>query len=375
MNDVQYRLWLSTVYGLGPQGIAGLFDRFKTPEQIYNATNFSGVAGLTAHAAAGLYNKNMQRVHKIIQDCNNNNIKIATKENPFYPARLRDENWPLLLYYKGDLACLDNTFTVCVVGTRKATEQGMAHALAFGRQLAAGGGVVISGMAAGIDTQAHIGALDFGGKTVAVLGHGLDICFPKSNQSLMTEIEQNGAVISIFPPGTPGKSHHFPIRNRIVSALSAAALVVEAPVSSGALITANIALDAGKQVYVLPGAPDHPNYAGSNQLLVEGARAVLKGSDILKAYTQLFNVCPEAADESIKQSEKREKAQKKQEKYQGLDRNMLSVLQAVEPAPVCVDQIIEATGETLSVVLSSITMLEAFGFIKAIPGGRYQAVD
>ena len=375
MNNVQYWLWLSTIYGLGQQGIAGLFGSFKTPEQIYNTTDFSNIPGLTAQAAAGLCNKNMERVHKIIQDCNNNNIKIATKENPLYPARLKAENSPLLLYYKGDLSCLDNTFTISVVGTRKATEQGMAHALGFGRQLAAGGGVVISGMAAGIDTQAHVGALDMGGKTVAVLGHGLDICFPKSNSRLMEEIEQNGTVISIFAPGTPGKSHHFPMRNKIVSGLSAATLVVEAPVSSGALITANITLDAGKQVYVLPGAPDHPNYAGSNQLLVEGARAVLKGSDILKAYTQLFDVCPEAADESIKQTAKKEKAQKKQEKYQGLDRNMLVVMQAIELAPVSVDQILEATGETLSVVLSSITMLEAFGFIKAIPGGRYQAVD
>ncbi|MCF0143947.1 MAG: DNA-protecting protein DprA, partial [Firmicutes bacterium] len=192
-----------------------------------------------------------------------------------YPAVLTEiKNPPKELYYTGDLKILDET-CAAVVGSRTTTAYGRNTANAIGRKLAGHGVTVVSGMAMGIDTCAHEGALDANGSTVAVLGCGIDICYPPENKSLKAEIERKGLVLSEYPPGTPADRYNFPNRNRIISGLSAITVVVQARNRSGAMITAECAAEQGREVLAVPGNIDSQYNLGNNKLIKEGAMPVI----------------------------------------------------------------------------------------------------
>lgn len=208
---------------------------------------------------------------------------ILAKENNF-PAHLREIPYPPHgLYVKGNSKDLmDAQKTIAIVGTRKATEHGKSIAQEISRDLAAHGLVIVSGLAAGIDTAAHEAALSAGGKTVAIVGHGLDIVYPATNKSLAKKIAQNGAIVSEYPLGTVPLPYRFLERNRIVSGLSRAIVVIEAPEKSGARATARFALEQNREIFVVPGAVNNPNYKGSHKLIREGATLVENAADILE---------------------------------------------------------------------------------------------
>lgn len=206
---------------------------------------------------------------------------VLTPDMPGYPQRLREiKDHPKKMYYRGDVSLL-NRRTAAVVGSRTTNQYGRSTAAAVSAKLAEHDVVVVSGMARGIDTCAHRGALDAGGGTIAVLGCGLDICYPAENRKLKEEIEKCGLLISEYPPGTEVRAYHFPQRNRIISGLSEIVTVVQARNRSGALITAELAADQGREVCAFPGNIDSQYNLGNNKLIREGACPLLSISDVL----------------------------------------------------------------------------------------------
>ncbi|MBQ9016364.1 MAG: DNA-processing protein DprA [Firmicutes bacterium] len=208
-------------------------------------------------------------------------IQVVSAGQPLYPALLKEiRDYPKTLYYIGRGELLKGR-CASVVGSRTTTSYGRNTARAIASALASCGITVVSGMAAGIDSCAHSGALDAGGKTIAVLGTGVDLCYPKDNAVLKQSIEARGLVLSEYPPGTGAARHHFPQRNRIISGLSEVTCVVQARLRSGALITAELAADQGREVLAVPGNIDSQYHMGTNQLIREGVQAVTSVDDVL----------------------------------------------------------------------------------------------
>ena len=248
MSALKYWLWLTELPGLTNQTRLALLQHFPTPEDVYyaEAEEVLLTEGITREQAILLENKNCAAADRILADCQRLNVNILTLQDAGYPNRLRNiYDPPCLLYVRGRLPAFDDEAAVAVVGTRDCTPYGVSCAEKLGHGLAAGGAVVVSGLARGIDSAALRGALRAGGTVAAVLGNGTDVIYPPENQYLYEDVAAAGALVSEYPPGTPPDGRHFPVRNRILSGLSLAALVVEAPERSGALITAGTALEQG----------------------------------------------------------------------------------------------------------------------------------
>ena len=226
------------------------------------------------------------------------NEGIVRIEDENYPPLLRTiKEPPRLLYYRGDLSIASTTTCVAMVGARRATDYGRFVAGKMAGRLAENGITVVSGMAAGIDSCSHKGALRAGGKTIAVLGNSLDICFPLNARGLKTEIEEKGLLLSEYPPGTHGTKFTFPARNRIISGLSVATVVVEAGLRSGSLITAELAAEQGRDIYAVPGNITSVLSIGTNRLIQDGAAAVAVVDDIISDLTRA-GYCKKSARES-----------------------------------------------------------------------------
>ena len=211
--------------------------------------------------------------------------KLVMLDDHAYPRPLKEITDPPFGIYVLGRFPEEWTMALAIVGTRKTTFEGKAAAKNFAEKAAEAGLIVISGLALGIDAAAHEGCLNAGGKTVAVLGSGIDVFYPRTNEKLAKKIlEKGGAIISEYPPGSPPLPYRFLERNRIVSGLSRGALIIEAPERSGSLVTARLALEQNRDVFVVPGPINHPNYRGSNQLIRQGAELVTKPEEILEAF-------------------------------------------------------------------------------------------
>ncbi len=223
-----------------------------------------------------------EQAERILERCGRGGIRIVPAGSPEYPRLLGAiPDAPLVLYWAGNR--WDGERGVAIVGSRAPTPAGKGFTRELSADLAAGGLTVVSGMARGIDTAAHEGALEGGGMTIAVLGCGVDIVYPPESERLRDRIASRGAVVSEYPPGTPPLPWRFPARNRIVSGMCPATVVAEAPLRSGALITARTALEQGRDVLAVPGSPFHPHTAGSNRLLRDGAATVTCAGDVMLA--------------------------------------------------------------------------------------------
>lgn len=297
-----YWLWLTLLDKLSKKQKLVLVQHFSDMETLYNCTDFSDL-GLTAEQIDQLQNKDLTGAKNLKKQCEKKDIGILTLLDKKYPARLRNiSDPPLVLYYKGVLPDFDKKPAIAVVGTRKATSYGIAAARQFGGELSSQGGIVVSGGASGVDTMALQGALNAGGQTVAVLGCGVDVVYPRNNRRLFMQIQEQGCLVSEYLPGTGPKSWQFPERNRIISGLSNGVLVIEAPEKSGALITARDALEQGRDVYAVPANIDMPTCVGSNALLDEGAVAAVSGWHIMRQYAAQY---PDAVSQNP-QPEKKE---------------------------------------------------------------------
>ena len=284
---LEHWIWFAQLNKLSNAKKQMLLQHFSDPEDIYNckAEEFSDLEGITAAALEALENKDLLPARQILNRCKREGIGILTLDDENYPSRLRNTfDPPLVLYFKGNLPQWEAQPAIAVVGTRKASGYGLSMAGWFGKQIAACGGLVVSGAAAGIDAMAMEGAIQAGAPVVGILGCGVDRVYPASNKDLFRKTLQQGCLISEYPPGTEPRSWHFPERNRIITGLSNGVLVVEAPEKSGAMISARCALEQGREVFVVPGNLDNPNCAGSNALLQDRAMPALSGWDIMKEY-------------------------------------------------------------------------------------------
>ena len=291
MAALKYWVWLTTLPGLGQRTKLQLLEHFASPEEIYFAPEEELLLaeGVTKTQCALLADKSLDRAEKVLEDCAKDGQFLLTMDDAAYPARLRNiYDPPLLLYGKGSLPLFDEEVAVTVVGTRSCTPYGVKAASELGYELAKQGALLVSGMAKGIDGEALRGALRAGGFTAAVLGGGADVVYPAANRRLYEDIAATGVILSEYPPGTEPRGEHFPVRNRLLSALSVATLVVEAPERSGALITAATALEQGREVFAVPGPFDAPMSRGCNGLIREGAGLVCEAWDVLSFYESRY---------------------------------------------------------------------------------------
>ena len=291
MAALKYWVWLATLPGLGTRTRLQLLEHFDSPEDIYYADEGELLLtpDITRAQAALLADKSLERTEQVLADCARDGQFILTMGDSLYPNRLRTIfDPPILLYGKGALPMFDDEVAVTVVGTRSCTPYGVRAASQLGYELSKQGALLVSGMAKGIDGEALKGALRAGGFTAAVLGGGADVIYPAENRRLYQDIAATGVILSEYPPGTVPKADHFPVRNRLLSALSLATVVVEAPEKSGALITATTALEQGREVFAVPGPFDAPMSRGTNALIREGAGLVCEAWDVLSFYESRY---------------------------------------------------------------------------------------
>ncbi|MBQ3866618.1 MAG: DNA-processing protein DprA [Clostridia bacterium] len=423
-------LWLSGACRPGSVLPSTLLKFFGSPEKIYEAgeedldqvdTNFYG-------HEENLCDKDLEKARSILSYCRENGVGIMTPDDFLYPEKLRAiPNKPIVLYYLGNFFDPDTTFTVGVVGTRRASPYGVHAAKRISYDLARSGAAICSGLAAGIDAAAHRAALYCGAFTVGVLGCGIDRVYPKENEGLYAEVIEKGLVMTEYPPGTVPAGRNFPVRNRLISALSDAVAVIEGGETSGALITAEDALQQGKALYAVPGSIFAADSAGSNFLLKVGAKPLLSAYDVIHDFQQkypglegsvkLFRKEAEerAAKKAVKKKKKEPTVRDKIKKYAfpGLKRAdedkepvppayefipISDVAPAEEegaPAPVSLPQLSEeeralyarilfdpvspdqlvGEGESVSEVLPILTKLEIRGLVTRAPGGRFVRTD
>lgn len=282
---MNYWIWLSTIEDLGSIKKMRLLNKFGTPEKIYKASDkkLLNVDGIDKNLLKKIKaSKDEELVNKYENYMKKNNIEIINIFEERYPAKLRlIYAPPIVLFAKGNLELLYKK-SIAIIGTREPSLYGVEIAKSFAKSLAQNDICIISGMARGVDSMAHIGALNVSGDTIAVLGCGLDIVYPKENANIYNEICRRGLVISEYIVGVKPDSGNFPLRNRIISGLANGLLVVEAKKQSGTIITTDFALDQGKNIYVVPGNINSPTSEGTNNLIKQGAKLVTNLEDILE---------------------------------------------------------------------------------------------
>lgn len=330
---------------------------------------------------------------KIYQSCLTVGCEIITPWDDTYPDRLKNiPMMPLALYVKGKLGKIDNEPTISMVGSRNASEYGAKVALKLGYDLAKCGFTVVSGLALGIDAFSLKGAVRADGKTIAVLGAGLDINYPAANRELRNIIEASGAVISEYPPGTQPCGHNFPLRNRIMSGLSLGVLVVEAGSKSGSLITAGHALTQGKDVFAIPNDIFDPLGAGTLRLIKEGAKVVTCVQDIMEEYYWSYrdkintNNIKEVINSTSKEhkqkklppkdypktSKEHSMEEKRQKAPEYLTDDQLKIFGVLDKEAKSVETLAQKLGMSMYALLSALTELEIYGLVEPLPGKMFR---
>lgn len=382
MSSPALWVWLSTLHGLPPAALNALIEHFGSPTEIYSAPvpEISAILG-SAEKADLFKNKNMSEADRILGECAANGISVVTLQDASYPDRLRNiPDPPPVLYVKGRLPAFDLYPAIAVVGTRNPSAYGLFAAKSISAELADAGVIIVSGMAAGCDSAAHSGALHAGRPTVAVLGCGPDICYPRESWPLYGDIPARGAVVSEFPPGTPPSRLNFPRRNRIISGLSNGVLVAEAPEKSGALITADLALAQGRDVYAVPGNIDSPGSAGGNKLIKQGAKLVTGAADILEdllpiygAQMSLRPVAPVPADDPYAPPGGKVDLYRPAEDGASSSGGSAEdrILSLLKNGFMYLDDIINASGLPSDEIGAALTILELSGAVTAMPGNVF----
>lgn len=352
----QYLLSLNAHPKIGSQTLKKILAFFDTPKRIWESKEGTLLAFDEKIGRLVIEAREQYDPKKIIEDLGRADVGYMTIYDKSYPAQLKElPDCPVIVYIRGDQAILKSP-TLGVVGSRKYTNYGRDCAYRISSDCAKNGLTIASGLALGIDAFAHRAALDAGGKTVGVLGCGLDQIYPVSNFTLAKEmIEKGGAVISEFPLGTPPMKQNFPARNRIIAGLSLGTLVVEAAEKSGALITAYQSLEYNREVFAIPGNIDSPNSYGTNQLIKEGARLVTSAEDVLlelnietkKSEDIAKDILPESPDEA-------------------------KIFEILSVSEKVVDDIILESGLNVIAINTLLMMMEMKGLVRNLGGGRYK---
>jgi DNA processing protein len=332
--------------------------------------------GVTQAEARHLADKSMAFAEEAMSRCRAENIQIVTIQDAQYPERLRNiPDPPVVLYVLGGLPAIDDEAVIAVVGTRNATPYGIKMAAKMGRQIAQGGGVVVSGLAVGCDSSAMEAALEAGGLVIGVLGTAIDGVYPAKNKPLFEAVKRQGALVSEYPPGARTYQSNFTARNRIISGLSLGVVVAEAPVKSGTANTVRHALEQGRDVFAVPGNVDAAASAGCNRFIQDGAVAAHEGQAVLARYAGQFDLKQEQKTTTPikKEIDKQEDIvyidlTAAEEKLPSAQR---CVLRAMTRADMHADEIIEAAGLSARDTLAALTMLEVTGYITQTAGKRY----
>jgi len=355
-NDKPYWVALSKIERIGPQ-------KFKRLAQYFPNLKTAWLASFGELLKAGLMPKDAETIMEARNKINPNeewkkleklNIKVITIEEKEYPRLLKEiYSPPALLYIQGNLP-KNLDFTLAVVGTRKITTYGQQITPEIVKDLASAGLVIVSGLALGVDALSHQSCLEAGGKTIAVLGSGLDLIYPVSNRQLAEKIMENGALVSEYPLGTQPLKQHFPARNRIISGLSLGALVIEGDKDSGSLITSRFALEQNREVFAVPGSVYNKASIGPNNLIKMGAKPVTSAVDILEAlnlelaqeYMESKKMMPDTKEEEI-------------------------LWPFLSKEPIHVDELIKKSKLNTSIVNSTLTMMEMKGKVRNLGGMNY----
>ena len=373
-QNLKYWVALKWVEGVGNVGFKALLEAFGTPQKVFEAplSMIKAVPGIGDKTAPQIKSfKDWKKVEKELEFADRTCVSIVTSQDPLYPSQLLSTyDYPAFLYVKGHLK--EDDVNVAVVGSRTASTYGKFTTERLCRELVLRGITVISGLARGIDSAAHRGALSGKGRTIAVLGCGLDVVYPPENEKLFTEISLQGALISEFPFGTPPNAPNFPARNRIISGISLGVVVVEASEKSGSLITARLALEQGREVFAVPGSIDSSGSRGTNKLIKQGAKLIENVEDILEEILPQVTRAPK-----VVKPDQRQKQPDDQQKILTSSPDLVlketekTVWQVLSQKPVHIDQIITSTGLTAHEVLVILLNLELQGLIEQKPGKTY----
>jgi DNA processing protein len=359
--------WL-TILQAGPAGSSGILKLFRSQ------TSAKQIVKLSAGElrAAGIGSDSIQRLHSPDEEqlsawrnwLDLPGHTLLTLAEPAYPALLQAlPDPPLALWVVGDQPERLNAAQLAMVGSRNPTQGGADTAERFARYLSDHGLMITSGLAAGIDGACHRGGLAGAAGTIAVLGSGVDVIYPKSHTNLANSLLENGLIVSEYPPQTAPRALHFPQRNRIIAGLSVGTLVVEAARRSGSLITARLAAEYGREVFAMPGSIHSPLARGCHRLIKDGAKLVEDANDVLVELSALLQVASNDATTS-KHHEIDPSALTKRPGY-------LKLLQAMAFAPCSVGVLGKRTGLTTAELSSMLLQLELEGFVEALPGGLY----
>ena len=433
-ENILYWIWLAEACGVASKSFGRLVTRYDDPFEVYRLEEeeVEHLEGVDRLLKERLGNKSLESAYSILRYCKQNKVDIVVYTDPRYPARLRSiEDPPVLLYCLGKFPDMNRRLCIATVGTRKMSEYGEDMAYRISYELASAGAVVVSGMALGIDGVCAAAALEADGTTVAVLGCGISVVYPKEHTRLMESIARHGAVITEYPPMERPNGRNFPRRNRIISGLCQGTLIVEGAPGSGALITASLAIAQGRELFALPGKVDENNSEGPNELIQSGAHMAMHAEDILNFYDFLYHdvvdykglsrakkqvhapsrtlkkygvaaralriapvatalaeeasapVSPkrtqkpkkkteEAPAESVKtQNPTPTSPDRSQEILVSLDDTTRKVLEAMPLDRSVSPDALVATGLDMGDVMTSLTMLELGGFVSSLPGGLY----
>ena len=368
--NIIYWLWLALKENISERTRIALLDKFINAKEIYNAKNFSDIHNLSEKAENALLDKSLDIAREVKAKIEEMGGYILTIEDSEYPPLLKNiYDPPYVLYMYGEHLDWRSLLTITVVGTRIPTIYGEKVTEHLARELAMSGAMIVSGMARGIDSIAGITAMKCGGKTVAVLGSGLDVVYPPENKDLYDRISKNGVIITEYPPGTKPKRENFPRRNRIMAGLSYGILVTQAPEKSGALITASHAIENGRDLYAVPADIFDSESIGSNRLIRQGAKAVMCAEDIISDYPYL-NIVPLS---EIKTEEKR------RDKLKELDISALNELQirivtVLNNKSMHIDEIAREIGIANFEINSELVMLEIQGIVNKLNGNIYELI-
>ena len=402
---VEYWIWLQNSLGAGAR-TDEILSYFENPEEMYKAGEYewrlSGL--LTQKKIESLKNSTLEKTNEIINECRQKGYKIITPDDNLFPNRLKNlSDMPLVLYGMGDCSVLNDTVSIGMVGTRNASNYGIETAQKLSFLLALSGATIVSGGALGVDSEAHAGAMLAKGRTLAFLGCGFSVNYLMENASLRRAITRYGAVVSEYSPFTPASRTTFPTRNRLISGVSLGIVVVEAGVKSGSLITANYALDQGKDVFAVPGDIVRSSFDGTNYLIKNGAKPVFTAEDVLNEYEYLYGDLLDMSNAkttiaSVPYVDYRKKKPKTQsveikvvspetktseEKAEPIERKSLPddisneakiVYSVLNENGVHIDDIVRETNLKMNVVLSSLTELELLDFVQLESGKKYKTV-
>ena len=367
-------IWLSQINGLNNLNLQKLISHFDNYDSLWNAMTDDDLPDflnnnreLSSLKENILRKETREKAVKIFEDCKKKEIEICYPGKENYPQLLEYvAEKPMALYVRGELLKEDKY--LAIIGSRTASSYGLDIAYSFSKKLAENGVTIVSGMARGVDSYAHAGALKGGGRTIAVLGNGVDICYPSENDNLMNSILKSGAVISELPPGTRPSKYTFPQRNRIIAGMSAGVFVTEAGPDSGTRITVDFANDYGKDIFAVPGEITKQNFFGTNKMLKDGAIFVTSPEDIFTAISHQYQLPEDLLHEGNLNIDFGVPASIKKE----LSEYELEIVKHLEVEIMHIDKLMEVTNMGAGEIYVWLLMLELKGIIQQLPGRFYK---